>query len=128
MSTRIRFGAELGYALQVRALTLSEAARLANVAVATVSAAVDGRQVNVGTALRIARAVAACPLVPELVEWVQRPSLDEVGPPRTHEPRASGDDREQHTGHRRATTARPRRWSNGARVGRRDRRRRVPLD
>ena len=73
VNSRIIFGPELGYAMHIRGLSLTDAARLAGVAIATASAAVAGRPVNVTTALRVARAVAAQPIVPELLEWVERP-------------------------------------------------------
>lgn len=79
MSSRIRFGAELGYAAHIRGLTLTEVARRAGVAVATASSAIQGRPVNVGTALRLARAVAACRIVPELAEWIDRPPTSSFG-------------------------------------------------
>ncbi len=79
MNSRITFGAELRYAIQVRGLSLTDVARHSGVAVATASSAAMGRPVNVTTALRIARAVAARPIVPELLEWVERPSSSEVG-------------------------------------------------
>jgi transcriptional regulator with XRE-family HTH domain len=75
MSARITFGAELGYAMQIRGLTLTDVARRSRVATATASAATRGRPVNVATALRLARTVAACPIVPELLEWVERPPV-----------------------------------------------------
>ena len=73
MTSRITFGPELGYGIHVRGLSLTDVARLAGVATATASAAVAGRPVNVSTALRVARAVNAQPIVPELREWVERP-------------------------------------------------------
>ncbi|MHB8717751.1 MAG: hypothetical protein ACYDAC_02510 [Candidatus Dormibacteria bacterium] len=79
MTTRIRFGAELRYAMHVRGLSLTEVARRSGVAVATASSAALGRPVNVTTALRVARAVAAQPVIPELLEWVARPLPSEVG-------------------------------------------------
>ncbi len=79
MNSRITFGAELCYAMQVRGLSLTDVARLSGVAVATASSAARGRPVNVTTALRVARAVAARPIVPELLEWVQRPDAAAVG-------------------------------------------------
>jgi transcriptional regulator with XRE-family HTH domain len=79
VSSRITFGAELRYAMQVRGLSLTDVARLSGVAVATASSAAKGRPVNVTTALRVARAVAAHAIVPELLEWVQRPDPATVG-------------------------------------------------
>lgn len=73
VTSRITFGPELGYGLHIRGLSLTDVARLAGVAVATASAAVAGRPVNVTTALWVARAVSAQPIVPELLEWVERP-------------------------------------------------------
>ena len=70
MTSRIVFGVELRYAMQVRGLSLTDLAGLACVAVATASSAATGRPVNVTTALRIARAVAARPVISELLEWV----------------------------------------------------------
>jgi transcriptional regulator with XRE-family HTH domain len=77
MNSRITFGAELRYAMQVRGLSLTDVARQSGVAVATASSAATGRPVNVTTALRIARAVAGRPIVPELLEWVERPKSSE---------------------------------------------------
>jgi hypothetical protein len=79
VNSRITFGAELRYAMHVRGLSLTDVARLSGVAVATASSAAMGRPVNVTTALRVARAVAAHPIVPELLELVQRPDAAAVG-------------------------------------------------
>jgi transcriptional regulator with XRE-family HTH domain len=81
MNSRITFGAQLRYAMQVRALSLTDVARQSGVAVATASSAAMGRPVNVNTALRIARAVAGRPIVPELLEWVERPKSSELATP-----------------------------------------------
>ena len=70
MTSRVVFSHEFLIAIQIRGLTLTELAQRANVAPATVSAAVRGRQVNVSTALRLSRTVSACKVVPELVTWV----------------------------------------------------------
>jgi hypothetical protein len=78
MNSRITFGAELRYAMHVRALSLTDVARQSGVAVATASSAAMGRPVNITTALRIARAVAGRPIVPELLEWVERPKSVEL--------------------------------------------------
>jgi hypothetical protein len=61
---RFRFGPGLENALRVRGLDASRVAALADVAPATVSAAVRGRCLNVQTATRIAKAVAACEVSP----------------------------------------------------------------
>ncbi len=79
MNSRITFGAELRYAMHVRGLSLTEVARRSGVAVATASSAALGRPVNVTTALRVARAVAAQPVIPELLHWVERPPSSDVG-------------------------------------------------
>jgi transcriptional regulator with XRE-family HTH domain len=79
VNSRITFGAELRYAMHVRGLSLTDVARRSGVAVATASSAALGRPVNVTTALRVARAVAAQPVIPELLEWVERPPSSEVG-------------------------------------------------
>jgi transcriptional regulator with XRE-family HTH domain len=73
MSTRIAFDDEFSQALRVRGLTLSELARRAAVTVATASAAVRGRPLNVTTATRLARALAAAPVIPELEAWARPP-------------------------------------------------------
>jgi hypothetical protein len=86
VNSRITFGAELRYAMHVRGLSLTDVARLAGVAVATASSAAMGRPVNVTTALRVARAVAACPIIPELLEWVERPCPSDVGLNHGHRP------------------------------------------
>jgi transcriptional regulator with XRE-family HTH domain len=84
VNSRITFGAELRYAMHVRGLSLTDVARLSGVAVATASSAAMGRPVNVTTALRVARAVAARPIIPELLEWVERPHPSDVGLDRGH--------------------------------------------
>jgi hypothetical protein len=66
---RFRFGPALERALRVRGLDASSVAALADVAPATVSAAVRGRCLNVRTATRIAKVVAAHEVIPELQEW-----------------------------------------------------------
>jgi hypothetical protein len=86
VNSRITFGAELRYAMHVRGLSLTDVARHSGVAVATASSAAMGRPVNVTTALRIARAVAARPIVPELLEWVERPDPAAVGLNPGHRP------------------------------------------
>jgi hypothetical protein len=79
VNSRITFGAELRYAMHVRGLSLTDVARSSGVAIATASSAALGRPVNVTTALRVARAVAAQPVIPELLDWVARPPSSEVG-------------------------------------------------
>jgi transcriptional regulator with XRE-family HTH domain len=70
MTTRIVLGPEFVRALRVRGLTIAEVARTAKVSEPTVSAALHGRRINTGSALRICRAVAATPVVAELDAWL----------------------------------------------------------
>jgi hypothetical protein len=74
MVTRIAFDDEFANALRVRGLTLTELASHARVTVATASAAVHGRPLNVATATRLARALAAVPVVSELEAWARAPA------------------------------------------------------
>jgi transcriptional regulator with XRE-family HTH domain len=74
MLTRIAFDDEFAHALRVRGLTLTELARRARVTVATASSAVHGRPLNVATATRLARALAAVPVVSELEAWARAPA------------------------------------------------------
>ena len=73
MTSRIVFGPAFLEAIRVRGLTLTEVARRAPAAVATVSSAVRGHPVNITTALRLARVVNAAPIVPELEAWARVP-------------------------------------------------------
>jgi hypothetical protein len=70
MSTRLRFGPQFTRAVQVRGLTLTVVARDAGVALATACAAARGDPVNVATAVKLSRAVAANPVLPELDAWL----------------------------------------------------------
>jgi hypothetical protein len=74
MVTRIAFDDEFANALRVRGLTLTELASRARVTVATASSAVHGRPLNVSTATRLARALAAVPVVSELEAWARAPA------------------------------------------------------
>jgi hypothetical protein len=85
MRTRFRFGPEFTRAVQIRGLTLTAVARGAGIALATASAAARGDPVNVATALKLSRAVAAAPVVPELDAWISIP-----GPEATHKLDPSG--------------------------------------
>lgn len=76
MITRIAFDTEFVHAVRVRGLTLTVLAQRAGVNIATPSAAVHGRPLNVRTALQLSRAVASAPVVPELDAWAREP-----GPP-----------------------------------------------
>jgi hypothetical protein len=85
MVTRIVFDDDFAHALRVRGLTLTELATRARVTVATASSAVHGRPLNVSTATRVARALAAVPVVSELEAWARAPAprltqLDRSGP------------------------------------------------
>ena len=85
MVTRIAFDEEFAHALRVRGLTLTELASRASVTVATASSAVHGRPLNVSTATRLARALAAVPVVYELEAWARAPAaplprIEQPGP------------------------------------------------
>jgi len=71
--TRIVFDQEFGQAIRVRGLTLTELAKRAAVTIATASAAARGRPLNVTTATRLARALTAAPVIPELEAWAHAP-------------------------------------------------------
>ena len=66
---KYRFGAGFLEAVQARGLTIQKLAELAHVSPATASAALHGREVQIATAQRIARAVTQAPIVPGLEEW-----------------------------------------------------------
>jgi transcriptional regulator with XRE-family HTH domain len=74
MVTRIAFDDEFAQALRVRGLTLTELTSRAGVTVATASSAVHGRPLNVSTATRLARALAAVAVVSELETWARAPT------------------------------------------------------
>jgi hypothetical protein len=74
MVTRIAFDEDFAHALRVRGLTLTELANRARVTVATASSAVHGRPLNVSTATRLARALAAVPVASELEAWARAPA------------------------------------------------------
>jgi transcriptional regulator with XRE-family HTH domain len=74
MVTRIAFDEDFAHALRVRGLTLTELASRARVTVATASSAIHGRPLNVSTATRLARALAAVPVVSELEAWARAPA------------------------------------------------------
>ena len=63
MNTRIVFDPEFLHAIHIRGLTIGALAKLAPLSPATVSAAIHGNPVNVRSAVLLARAVAACPVV-----------------------------------------------------------------
>jgi transcriptional regulator with XRE-family HTH domain len=74
MISRIVFDDDFRHAMRIRGLTLSDVARLTGFALATVSRAASGRPINMSTALRLARAVMARPVVPELEAWARDPA------------------------------------------------------
>jgi hypothetical protein len=78
VSTRFRFGPEFKHAVQIRGLTLSDVARRAGVALATACAAARGDAVNVSSAIRLSKAVAENPVLPELEAWVSPPGAPTV--------------------------------------------------
>jgi hypothetical protein len=63
VNTRIVFDPEFLHAIHIRGLTIGALAKLARLSPATVSAAIHGNPVNVRSAVLLARAVAACPVV-----------------------------------------------------------------
>jgi hypothetical protein len=75
-----RFSPDFETAVRVRGLTASRVAELARVAPATVSAALHGRRVTLQCALRIARAVHGCSVIPELAAWAEAPASDSEPP------------------------------------------------
>ena len=70
MITRITFAPEFLRAVKIRGLTVGDLAQRAHLSPATASSAVDGKAVNVRSAVLLARAVAASPVIEELEEWV----------------------------------------------------------
>jgi hypothetical protein len=90
MTSRIVFGPAFLQAIRVRGLTLTEVARRAPAAVATVSSAVRGHPVNITTALRLARVVNAAPIVPELETWARVPGSPLAGDDDAGVPNADG--------------------------------------
>lgn len=66
---KYRFGEGFAEAVRVRGLTVSKLAALAHVSPATASAAVRGNEVQISTALRIARAVNEAPVIDVLERW-----------------------------------------------------------
>ena len=68
---KYRFGEQFAGAVRIRGLTVSQLAERAGVSPGTVAAALHGREVQIRTALRIARAVSEAPVVPALEEWAE---------------------------------------------------------
>ncbi len=69
---RYAFAVDFAHELRIRGLSLTDVAHISGVSLPTVSSAVRGKRVNITTALRIARAVAARDVVPELSAWSNR--------------------------------------------------------
>ena len=63
---RITFRADLVYELAARGLDYRRAAELAGLSEITVSAAAHGRQINLTTAIRLAKLLEARAVIPEL--------------------------------------------------------------
>ncbi len=57
--------------VRARGITYAEVAQRSGLDPATVSAAAHGASVNMTTATRLARAIKATPIVPELANWVR---------------------------------------------------------
>jgi len=66
---KYRFDISIVEAVRIRGLTINRLAQLAHVSPSTVSAAVHGQELQIATALRIARAVSQAPVVDELERW-----------------------------------------------------------
>lgn len=63
-------------AVRIRGLTATKLAAIAHVSTSTVGAALQGKEVQMATALRLARAVADTPVIPALEQWVRDDHLD----------------------------------------------------
>jgi plasmid maintenance system antidote protein VapI len=79
VTSRVTFRPEFGDAVRLRGLTLTELAHRAGVCVATASSAVRERQVNLSTALRLAKVVDATPVIRELELWIRAQGADSGG-------------------------------------------------
>lgn len=66
---KYRFSGEFAEAVRVRGLTATQLAQRAGVAPATVAAALRGRDLQIQTAMRIAKAVADAPVIAALETW-----------------------------------------------------------
>ncbi len=82
MTSRYTFNPSFAHAIRIRALTLTELSRRAGVALATTSSAVRCHEVNLTTAVRLARVVDAAPVVPELERWALVPASPRQRPKR----------------------------------------------
>jgi hypothetical protein len=74
MTSRYTFDPSFAHAIRIRGLTLTELSHRAGVVLTTTSSAVRCHEVNLTTALRLARAVDAAPVVPELERWALVPA------------------------------------------------------
>jgi hypothetical protein len=74
MTSRYTFNPSFAHAIRIRGLTLTELSRRAEVVLTTTSSAVRCHEVNLTTALRLARAVDAAPVIPELERWALVPA------------------------------------------------------
>lgn len=72
MANRVVLGEEFNRAVKVRGLLVVELAAKARVSVPTISAALRHKPLNPTSALRICRALAVIPVVPELDAWVEQ--------------------------------------------------------
>ena len=68
---RYQFGPSFADAVRIRGLTATRLAELANVSTATAAAALHGKELQMATALRLARAVTETPVIPALEQWVK---------------------------------------------------------
>ncbi len=73
---KYRFDPSFAEAVRIRGLTVTKLAELAHVSSSTAAAAIRGRDVQIATALRLARAVMETPVVPALEQWVRDDHLD----------------------------------------------------
>jgi hypothetical protein len=72
MNTRIIFDREFSHAAHIRGLTIGELAKRAELSQATASAAIHGKPLKVRSAVQLARALSACPVIEELERWAAR--------------------------------------------------------
>lgn len=103
MTSRFVFGPEFAHAIRIRGLTLTEVAHRAGVVVATAASAARGHPVNMTTAVRLSRVVAAAPVIAELEAWARSPD------PRPETGATGGADEPEARGA--GVTGRPRRRS-----------------
>lgn len=73
---KYQFGPAFSDAVRIRGLTVTRLAQVAHVSTATAAAALQGKELQIATALRLARAVSETPVVPALEQWVRDDHLD----------------------------------------------------